>query len=111
MGMPYYIIGDEETVLGFSFAGVQGIAVSTEDEARKAFRDAISNSELVVLIITEDVGNMLEAEVKEHRYAAKPPYVTVVESVRGPKGQRISLLDLIKEAVGVKISNDDGENE
>ncbi len=111
MGNPYHIIGDADTVLGFSFAGVRGDAVQTADEARSTFRKAVSDSKTIVLILTEEVGQMLADEVSEHRQTAEPPYVTVIEGLHGPVGHRVSLQDLINEAVGVKLSNDDKEEQ
>ena len=109
MSAAYHIIGDGDTVLGFSFAGVQGDVVANAAEARKAFRDALGTRGIIVLIITEEVEQMLSDEVREHRLTAEPPYVTVVEGIHGPLGHRTSLQDLINEAVGVKLSNDDKE--
>ncbi len=54
---------------------------------------------------------MLADEVSEHRQTAEPPYVTVIEGLHGPVGHRVSLQDLINEAVGVKLSNDDKEEQ
>jgi len=111
MSGSYHIIGDADTILGFSFAGVQGDAVKTADEARTAFRKALGDSTTVVLILTEEVEEMLADEVSEHRQTAEPPYVTVIEGLHGPVGHRVSLQDIINEAVGVKLSNDDKEEQ
>lgn len=107
--MAYHVIGDRETILGFRFAGVQGDAVATEEEARAAFSRALSSPENVILIITEKVESMLAEEVNAHRLAAEPPYITVIPDIWGPRGTRRSLQDLINEAVGVRLSNDDEE--
>ena len=37
--MKSIVIADEDTVLGFSLAGVQGIIVNTEEETHKAFEE------------------------------------------------------------------------
>ena len=39
--MKYYIIGDEDAVLGFGMVGVQGSVVSSPEEAERAFRSAL----------------------------------------------------------------------
>ena len=61
----------------------------------------------MVLMVTEAVEDMLEQEVTAHRMAAVPPYLTVVQDIWGPKGHRRTLQELINEAVGIRISNDD----
>lgn len=100
--MAFHIIGDADTVLGYRFAGVTGDAVSTVEEARSAFQKAIAGGQ-GILLITEQVENMLDAEVKAHRLATCPPFLAVVPGVWGTTGKRRSLQSLISEAVGIKI--------
>lgn len=109
--MSYHIIGDQDTILGYRFAGVTGDVVETEDEARNAFRRALSDKSIMILLITEAVEDMLTEEVTAHRMAAIPPYVTIVQDIWGPRGHRRSLQELINEAVGIRISNDKDEDE
>ena len=107
--MSYHIIGDQDTVLGYRFAGVTGDVVETEGEARAAFRAALADRSLMILLLTEAVEDMLGAEVTAHRMAAIPPYVTIVQDIWGPRGNRRSLQERIGEAVGVKIARNDGD--
>ena len=107
--MSYHIIGDQDTVLGYRFAGVTGDVVETEEEARAAFRAPLADRSLMILLLTEAVEDMLGAEVTAHRMAASPPYVTIVQDIWGPRGNRRSLQELIGEAVGVKIARNDGD--
>ena len=105
--MAFHIIGDEDTVLGYRFAGVSGVPVITEDEAREAFRDAIASGDCRILLLTEKVESLLSAEVTHHRLEAVPPYVVVVEDIWGAQGERVSLQDLIYQAVGIRIVQDE----
>ena len=107
--MSYHIIGDQDTVLGYRFAGVTGDVVEAEEEGRAAFRAALADRSLMILLLTEAVEDMLGAEVTAHRMAAIPPYVTIVQDIWGPRGNRRSLQELIGEAVGVKIARNDGD--
>jgi len=101
--MAFYIIGDQDTVLGYRFAGVTGVAVETVAEARQAFATAVQAHEHHVLLLTEQVEAMLAEETTGHRLAARPPYLVVVGDIAGTRVQRKSLEDLIHEAVGIKI--------
>ncbi|MBP5672387.1 MAG: V-type ATP synthase subunit F [Victivallales bacterium] len=107
----YHIIGDQDTVLGYRFAGVSGDVVETADEAEAAFRKALDDPSVTVLLITEAVEDMISEGVTRHRLAAQPPYLAVVQSVQGPIGNRKSLQELINEAVGVRISTDEEEDD
>ena len=106
----YHIIGDQDTVLGYRFAGVSGDAVENAEQAKAAFEKALSDSSITVLMVTEAVEDMISDMVMKHRMAAKPPYLTIVEDVWGPRGGRKSLQTLINEAVGIRISSDADED-
>jgi len=99
----YHIIGDQDTVLGYRFAGVTGDAVETPQEARAAFAKAVEGQVQGVLLITEAVEVMLEAEVTAHRLLAKPPFLAVVQGIMGQAKKRKSLQEMINDAVGIKI--------
>jgi len=107
--MSFHIIGDEDTVVGFRFAGVTGSPVETADEALKAFQRVVTEGDCSILALTERVESMLERETTEHRLAASPPYLVVVKDIWGTKTKRKSLETLVHEAVGVKIMRTDDE--
>ncbi len=101
--MAFHIIGDQDTVLGYRFAGVTGTVVATPDEARQAFREALADARHRILLLTERVERMLPAEVTAHRLEARPPYLVVIEDIWGPDGRRKSLQQLVFEAVGIRV--------
>ncbi len=101
--MAYHIIGDVDTVLGYRFAGIEGVAVSTQEEAREAFSRATASGEGGILLVTEDVESMIEELVTAHRVSAREPYLAVVPGIWGAKRGRKSLQQLINDAVGIKI--------
>ena len=107
----YHIIGDQDTVLGYRFAGVSGDVVETADEAEAAFRKALADESVTVLLVTEAVEDMISESIMRHRLEAQPPYLAVVQGVQGPIGNRKSLQELINEAVGVRISTDEEEDD
>ena len=106
----YHIIGDQDTVLGYRFAGVAGDVVENAEQAKTAFENALNDSSVTVLMLTEAVEDMIPDLVMKHRIAAKPPYLAVVEDVWGPRSGRKSLQDLINEAVGIRLSSDDDKD-
>ena len=100
--MSFHIIADQDTVLGFRFAGVTGAVVDGPETAAAAFADA-KRGACRILLLTEDVETWLGDAATAHRLAAAPPYIVTIESVWGPQGQRKSLEELIYEAVGIRL--------
>ncbi len=101
--MAFHVIGDEDTILGYRFAGVGGSAVRTEDEALAAFRERIASEDCKVLIVTETVARMIDADLANHRLTAQAPFVVEVGDVWETPGRSRSLEEMIQEAVGIKI--------
>lgn len=100
---PYRIIGDQDTCLGFRFAGVPGDTVTSREEALPAFQEALKDKSLQILILTEQVADWLDAEVTAHKLAVSRPYIATIQDIWGKVGRQRSLEQLIYEAVGVKI--------
>ncbi|MDT8391788.1 MAG: V-type ATP synthase subunit F [Lentisphaeria bacterium] len=103
--MAYHILGDTDTILGFGFAGVSGTAVDSADEARAAFAGLIADKALKILVVTCPVAAMIDSELTDHRLSSRPPYVVEIPDIWGTKVNRRTLIEMIQEAVGIKISS------
>ncbi len=103
MNTPYRIIADKDTCLGFRFAGVSTSVVTAREDALAAFNSALQEKGLVILILTEQVAELLNDEVTAHKLKAAAPYIATIEDIWGKRGKSRSLEQLIFEAVGVKI--------
>ena len=101
--MRYHVIGDEDTVLGFRFAGIRGEIARDADAARKALREVCQRTDVGIVIITDVVADLIREEVNEIRFGLALPLVVEVPGPGGPSPKRSNLLDLIREAVGVKV--------
>jgi len=110
----FFVVAEEEIVLAFRMVGVDGRAASGRDEALDAFRLATGQGAdpsgrpykgigIKVLILTEEVADMLEAEAQEWQVSGGFPLIVEIPSQRGPRHGRKSLVDLVREAVGVGI--------
>lgn len=100
--MKYYIIGDEDTVLGFSLVGLEGCSVSTEDQARKAFEKALENEENQIILITEDVSDMMSDLVNKYLFSESFPLIVLLPSSKEGKYKK-DLRQLVNEAIGVSL--------
>ena len=98
----FFVIGDDDTVLGFRYAGLRGHAVTTAQEARLALQQAV-RAQTPIVIITDVAAQMIRDEVNAIRFEAKTPILVEVPTRDGPIEGRPSLMDLIREAVGIHM--------
>jgi len=109
----FHVIAGSEIVLGFAYAGIAGTAAETREEALAAFlrmtgRDrGPAGTEPVprcrVLILGEDVAALLEREVLDWQAEAEYPLVVEVPPLSGRVEGKKSLMDSIREAVGLNV--------
>ena len=101
--MSYYVIADEDTVMGFRYAGVPGEVVENAAEAREAFARACSEEGHDIVILTEEIAAGMRDEVNRIRFEVQTPIVVEVPGAGGPMPDRPDLLHLIREAVGLRL--------
>ena len=99
--MEYFVIGDEDTVLGFSLVGVSGIACSGPDEVRAAWAKATEDKEHGVIIITDDCAAAIRETVDRYLFTMSFPLVVEIPSRKGSSSS--DLRELVNEAIGVSI--------
>jgi vacuolar-type H+-ATPase subunit F/Vma7 len=98
----FHVIGAEELVIGFRFVGVAGTTVKTEAEARE-FKAVTEAGSVMVLIMTEQVAAMLAREVMDWQMNGSYPLIVEIPGIEGHLESRASLLDSIREAVGLRV--------
>jgi V/A-type H+-transporting ATPase subunit F len=101
--MAFYVLGGEELVIGFRFVGVPGTAVSTVEEAREAFRSVTTAGNVTVLVLTEQVSALIPREVMDWQLSGAYPLVVEIPGIEGHLENRTSLIDSIREAVGLHV--------
>jgi vacuolar-type H+-ATPase subunit F/Vma7 len=99
----FYVIGEEEVVIGFRFVGVPGVAVGSAEEAREAFRTATRGGNVKVLVLTEQVSAMIPQEVMDWQLSGDYPLIVEIPGIDGHIENRTSLIDSIREAVGLHV--------
>jgi V/A-type H+-transporting ATPase subunit F len=101
--LKFYVIGDEDTVLGFQLAGVEGVAVETSEEAREALQKAFQMKDLGVIIIPERVAANMRQIVDQYLYKTTFPLIIEIPDRLGPMEGRGSIRDLVRSAVGIRL--------
>ena len=101
--MSYFVIGGEDIVLGFSYAGVPGQVVTGPAEASAALARACTDSNVHVVIIEDRLAEGIREEVNRVLFGSHRTVVVEVPGLKGPSANRPDLLKLIREAVGIKL--------
>ncbi len=101
--MNYFVIGDEDTVLGFGLVGVAGAAASSADEAQRAFDEALKREGVGIIIITERVAETIRAAVDQYVFTEEFPLIVEIPDRQGKLPGRPSLRELVNDAIGVTI--------
>ena len=101
--MKFYVIGDEDTVLGFKLAGVEGVVTENADDAREALEKAFQMEDLGVIIIPERIAAGMRQIVDRYVYKTTFPLIIEIPDRLGPLEDRGSIRDLVRAAVGVSL--------
>lgn len=97
------VIADEDTVLGFRFAGVEGRVVETPTEALAALKECARLPDVGMVLMTEPIAANIREAVDEIRFHERLPLITEIPDSQGPSEDRRTFVQLIREAVGVSI--------
>ena len=101
--MRFLTIGDEDMVLGFSLAGVEGKVVEGPDEAREVLREVLSDPDVGIIIISERIAWGMREEVDRYIYTHSFPLIIEVPDREGPVEWRKSIREMVRAAVGMSL--------
>ena len=105
--MKFHCIADEDTVRGFRLAGIKGEAVDTIAEAEQAVRQAADNPNIGILILTDLVAAEIRPLVDDIRVNRSRPLIAEIPGPDGPMPGRKTLQQLVQEAVGIRIGQEE----
>lgn len=101
--MKYYVIGDEDTVLGFGMVGVKGRAAAQQAEAAAAFDEAIADSDIGIIIITEHIADLIRERVNRYLFTKEFPLIVEIPDITGRDPQKPKLREMVNQAIGIKV--------
>ena len=101
--MKVLVIGHLEAVLGFSLVGVHGQAVDSGAEANRALDEALSASDVGIILVTENVASLIQARMDELKRQSTVPLVVEIPGPAGTNTERPALSEVIRRAIGVRI--------
>ncbi len=101
--MKYYVIGDEDAVLGFGMVGVRGRAVRSPAEASEAFREALADREIGIILITERIAELMREQVDRYIFSENFPLIVEIPDWEGKLGSRPPIREMVNAAIGIKL--------
>jgi V/A-type H+-transporting ATPase subunit F len=117
--MDYFFIGDPELVTAFRFVGISGALAADAGEARDAFLritmgwDETAGAVLPgaksgaegcrVLLLTEEVADWLGDILVKWQLSDRYPLVVEIPGILGRNPGRKTLVDSIREAIGIHV--------
>ena len=101
--MKYFIIGDEDTVLGFGMVGVQGRTAQTPVEANAAFKIALDDKDVGIIIITERIAELIRRQVDRYIFSEQFPLIIEIPDRLGKIKGKPGIREMVNEAIGIKF--------
>ena len=99
-----YVIGDNDMTSGFRLVGVEGVEVSSINEAYQALDEALGRNDLALIIISEEFSlhPQIHHVIDQIRQERRAPLIVEIPGKTGtPNEARMS--DLISKIIGVKL--------
>jgi len=101
-GARFWIIGDENAVLGFALLGVAGEIVHTPDEASQALKNAVARGEHGIVMVTADWAAVLCEEIDRLKSSMAGPLILEIPASSAQIGQP-SLRAALQRALGIRL--------
>jgi vacuolar-type H+-ATPase subunit F/Vma7 len=101
--MDFYVVADEDTVVGFRYAGVPGTIARSPAQAGAELDRMVKEQRKIIIITTEQIANTVREKINRIRTAEAFPLIVEIPGPLGPSAESPSLLKMIREAIGIKV--------
>lgn len=102
--MKIYLISDNiDTLVGMRLAGIEGSVAHGAEETQSAVKEAIENSEIGVLLITEKAAAQIKDYIRELKITLHTPLITEIPDRHGSRDIAGSIQSLVSESIGLKM--------
>jgi V/A-type H+-transporting ATPase subunit F len=102
--MKMYLISDNvDTLTGMRLAGIEGVVVHQEKEINEQLDRILKDKEVGVLLITEKIGDIVEARIVDIKLNYHMPLVVQIPDRHGSDRGLDSITKYVRDAIGLKI--------
>ena len=101
--MRFYVIGDKDTVTGFSLVGIEGTKADSGQDALIALKEAINSKDIGIILITERLAKEIQSTIDELMTQRECILVLQIPDINGAMQGRQSIEEFVLTALGVKV--------
>ena len=102
--MRFYLISDNnDTRLGMRLAGIEGVVVHEPDEVNRALSDAMEQTDIAVILMTERLVKLCRPLVDDLKLHRSQPLIVEIPDRHGNGRAKDSITRYVREAIGIKI--------
>ena len=103
--MTFFVLGDEDVILGFQFIGISGKIIEDSKDALQEFNNTVNGSygNIGVLLITEKISSMIEETLMNWQLSGNYPLIVEIPDLEGHLINKKTMLDSIREAIGIQV--------
>ncbi|MCL5263919.1 MAG: V-type ATP synthase subunit F [Chloroflexi bacterium] len=102
MELKVFVIGERDTVLGFSLIGVDGMATDDADVAVQKLDDLLADPSVGIVLVTSEIANRIMPVIENRKALATLPLILEIPD-RLSRPAKAPLRDLVRRALGVSI--------
>ena len=101
--MKIAVLGDNDTAVGFRFAGIQDVFI-TDGNEKEIWNKICERDDIGILFITEKITEALGKYLKDYRVSHDTPIIVEIPDKKGRKKDHVDFVSyLIKKAVGIEV--------
>lgn len=102
--MKFFVISDNiDTQIGMRLTGAEGVVVHEQDEVLTALKDAYSNPDIGIVLMTKKLIALCHDTVFEYKLNYKRPLIVEIPDRHATSQISDTISRYIQEAVGIKI--------
>jgi len=99
-----FVIGNNDMVAGFRLVGVEGIEVTSANDAQEALKKVVSRNDIAIIIVSEEFSILpqLREAIDKVRFERVVPMIIELPAI-GEKPSKISVSDIVSKTLGVSM--------
>ena len=99
----FLISDNRDTLIGMRLAGTEGVIAHEPQEVLDALRQAMHETDIAVIYLTEKLANLCTAEVQEIKERGSVPLLVIIPDRHGKSDMTGAISRYLAETVGIHI--------